>query len=175
MSALLKTLVDVCTLKAGPQDLPMADSTKYTAIFFYWLLGVIVISLSQTFGEAVFIALVQTILLIFFTQIVLWITKRPERQTQTITALTGSGAIVTLIALPVLVWLNQSAPDDTASLATAFWLMLFIWETLIIGHIFRHALDMSFFAGLGVSMLYVFVTFTITVRFIRVMSMGVAP
>ncbi len=166
----LTTFINLCKLKTGPQDLPLSRELMYVSVFAYWLMGVVLTLVNQTFGQAVFLSLVQTIILVFICKIVLWIAKKPERSLQTLTALAGSGALIALLAWPLLMWMGQAEITGEHPLAI-LWLLLVIWETVVIGHIFRHALEIPFLAGIGVALVFVYMTFTVTVRFLRVMSM----
>jgi len=166
----LTTFINLCKLKAGPQDLPVSRELMYASVFAYWLMGVVLTLVNQTFGQSIFLSLVQTIILVFVCKVVLWIAKKPERSLQALTALAGSGALIAVLAWPLLMWMGQGEITGDHPLAI-LWLLLVIWETVVIGHIFRHALEIPFLAGIGVALVFVYMTFTVTVRFLRVMSM----
>lgn len=167
----LRYFINLCLLKASPQDAPSSVTVQYFAIFAYWAAGATLTSLSQSYLAAVFIAFIQTILVLFFINLALWIRKFPERITQTVTAFTGSGFIVTLIAFPVIGWMSQ--PDMASNiLFSAFWVALVIWETIIVANIFRHALDIPIFVSIGVALILMYMSFAITLRFLKLMSVS---
>jgi len=165
----LRFYVDVCLLKAGPQDAPSSTSIQYLTILAYWASGVVLTSFNQTFLAAIFIALVQTILVLFFINLSLWIRKFPDRILQTVTAFTGSGFIISLLALPVIYMLSQS--DVTSNLIySLFWVSLVIWETVVVANIFRQALEIPLYASMGVALILMYMSFAITLRFLKLMS-----
>jgi len=165
----LRFYLDVCLLKASPQDAPSSTSIQYLTILAYWAAGVVLTSLNQTFLAAIFIALVQTILVLFFINLSLWIRKFPDRIIQTVTAFTGSGFIISLVALPVIFMLSQA--DVTSNVIySLFWVTLVIWETVVVANIFRHALEIPLYASMGVALILMYMSFAITLRFLKLMS-----
>jgi hypothetical protein len=167
----LRFYIEICLLKAAPQDAPSSKTVLYLTVLFYWAAGAALTSLNQSFLAAVFIAFLQTILVLFFINLALWIRKFPERISQTITAFTGSGLILTLIAFPVIGWLSQ-AEASAGILYTIFWLSLVLWETVIVGYIFKHALEIPFYASIGVALILMYMSFAITLRFLKLMSVS---
>jgi hypothetical protein len=85
----------------------------------------------------------------------LYLRRRPARYWQTALALIGTGLIFSLLALPLLVLVG---PVDTANqapwLPVVGWavLLLFGWQLLVAGHIWRHALDVPLPTGVLVAL-----------------------
>lgn len=169
MNRWIKYFFDICLLRAGPQDAPSSKSAMQLTVFFYWATGTALISLNQSPMAAVLIALIQTILGVFFINLALWIRKFPERYAQTLTAFAGSGIIISLVAFPVLAWLSQVG-DAYQWLYSVFWLSLVIWETVIVATIFKNALEIPMVASTGVALILMFMSFAITLRFLKLMS-----
>lgn len=165
----IKFFVKLCFLKAAPQDAPKSVIATYLAIFGYWAVGTALLHLHQTFLASVVIAALQTILGVFFINLSLWIVKAPERIFQTVTAFTGSGIIISLVTFPVLSWLAQLG-NSIDYIYSIFWVSLVIWETLIVATIFKHALDISMIASFGVALILMFMSFAITLRILKLMS-----
>jgi hypothetical protein len=90
-----------------------------------------------------------TVLLVTLTGTLLYARGRSARIVQTVTALAGTGAIITLLALPLSGWLRGA---DQAAGEGGFALLLLLiltgWSLAIAGHIFRHALSIPYFVGL---------------------------
>jgi len=163
--------VDLSFLKVAPQDAPQSTFVFYLSIFFYFLIGTLITAQTQDFLPAIVTAGIQSILIIFLTNLILWIKKTPERFAQTVTALTGTGTFIGIIALPILVMITTSGSEE-GSIASLLWLVLIIWETAVIGHIFRHSMDIPLIAGLGVALIYLYLSIAITVRLLKVMSIS---
>jgi hypothetical protein len=100
---------------------------------------------TQHFSNAI-IAILETVLLVAFGYAAVWTRGFEERATQTITALTGTGALIYIILIPLLL-----LPQDIFNLLL---LIIAIWSIAIIGHILRHALEIGFFWGLGIAFLF---------------------
>jgi len=169
----LEFFFKVSTLKASPADAPLSLTAQYTAILAYWTVGVIILIQSQSLIESVFVSAVQTGLLIFIVNVSLWIRKNPERIVQTVTAITGAGTIISIIAFPIIM-LFSGAEGTTQYLYTAFWIVLVVWETVMIAHVFRFALDIPFIAAAGMAMIFLYLSATITLRLVKVLSMYTA-
>lgn len=167
----IKFLFQVCFLKAAPQDAPSSRTALYLSVTLYFFVGLFITLHTQAWIQSFVTASVQTGLIIFVTNLILWIRKTPERFTQTLTALMGAGALIGIIAIPVLNLISGTGGPESA--ASVLWIALILWETLVIGHILRHTLDLSLFAGLGMALVYMYLSFTITVRILKVMSYSV--
>jgi hypothetical protein len=159
----------ISRLQSSPQDAPLSQSAQYLAIASYWLLGVVIISVSQSVIAAMFLSAVQTGLLIFFTNVSLWIRKTPERITQTITALSGTGALIAAISLPFIFTMSQGA-TEASIMFNIVWLVLVVWETAVIAHILRSAMDIHIVAAAGMAMVFLYLSTAITFRLMRVIA-----
>ncbi len=158
----------VSFLKAAPQDAPTSRSVMYITVVLYFVIGLIITLHSQPWVQSVVTASIQTALVVFVTNLLVWIRSTPERFTQTITALMGTGALIGLFAVPVLNLMGTAGSEE--NFASVLWVGLVIWETVVVGHILRHTMEASFIAGLGAALVYMYLSFAITVRILKVMS-----
>jgi hypothetical protein len=94
------------------------------------------------------------LLIICFTWPLLYFSDKPTRFPQTFYALIGSDSVISFFAIPAVASLNANATN--LSVFAMFGLM--VWHWLVIGHIFRHALDKPIFFGLGLSLLYILIS-----------------
>lgn len=140
MTALLTLFFNLCLLRAKPQDLPASGLLPGAALAAYFLAGLMIALTQQSAGPAVLAALADSAVLALLTHTVLLLRKRPERLPQTLSALAGAGAVIQLIAWPLL--------TSPALLAA-----LLIWSLAINAHILRHALEvrlgLAIFASVG--------------------------
>ena len=148
-------LMEICLLRAGPQQLPAAPQFLALMLIGYFLVGLLISRLSFDLGAAAAVSLLDVLLMAAFTQLALRIVAKPERFTQTLAALAGTGQLLSLLALPLIqrLYAAQAAGDTAAGSALA-WLALLIWNLLVLGHILRHALSVSLMTGVGVAVLY---------------------
>ena len=81
---------------------------------------------------------------------------------QTLTALSGTGTLLGLMALPVIQLLaSGQEAGQPAVLAGLLWLVLFGWNLLVVAHIMRHALSVNFPVATGIAILYTLVALQI--------------
>jgi hypothetical protein len=148
-------LLEICLLRAGPQDLPAAPQFLAFTLAGYFLVDVLISLLNFPIGAALAVSLLDVLLLAAFAQVALRIVSKPERFNQTLAALAGTGQLLGLLALPLIRGLSaaQASGEPAAGLAFA-WLAVLIWSLLVLGHILRHALNLSLTTGVGVGVLY---------------------
>ncbi len=150
MPHLIRTFWEICLLQKAPQDVP------YSRVLFLLLLlvGLLVDNLNLNIAlpeiEVVSVMVVvclHTIILFGSLSILLALMGYRARIFQTLTALIGTGIIISLLALPVLLIVSRIASDP--GYFGLILLLLNIWSLLITAHILRHALSIGFMlAGL---------------------------
>lgn len=148
MSEFVSRLVGVMMLKRGPQDLPAGTFPLLAATILYVAATGLSISIGESPDNAAGILLLAVALPLVLTRIVLSLRKRPARWIQTLTALFGTSGLLSLLSLPLAASAQSDNPDPFLTIAS---LVLFFWSFAIDGHIWRHALDTSFAAGLAVA------------------------
>ena len=166
MQRLLRILLDICLLRAGPQDLPHSRSLLGLALAGYvlvsWLLSVPVYPVANAF----LIALVDLTLLLLFAVSLLFIAGKTARINQTLAALTGTGTLLGLVALPLVQILSREQLAEQLALSVGMlWLALFGWSLIVVAHIMRHAMSVSLPVAIGVSVVYVLVAIQIVGAF----------
>lgn len=164
MDKIAKRFIDICRLKAGPQDLP---TSRFLLAILLLAYGMLVLFLSAGEKEpamAIQVAVVAVVILAGLTYIVLWVRDLTARYVQTLTAITGCYAFLELGRWPLMM-LQQYGADGGGTFfvvvaAVLLWSWL-IWEVAIIAHIFKHALDTSIWMGVIISFFYVFLFFRV--------------
>ena len=152
---MLWKLVEICLLRAGPQDLPAAPVFLGLVLAGYVLVDILISRINFAPGVAIAVSLLDTLLLATFVQLVLRIRAKPERFNQTLAAVAGTGLLLGLLAVPVIQGLSAAQlADQTASGLALLWLAILVWSLLVLGHILRHALDVKLATGIGIGVLY---------------------
>jgi hypothetical protein len=60
-----------------------------------------------------------------------------------------------IIALPLLLAIGpETVSEPVPATLLSLWLLLLLWNLIVMAHIIRHALSSSFAIGFGVSLLY---------------------
>ena len=152
----LKTLIDICLLRAAPQDLPVSRPAMLVALVAYAAAGVLGVLDVFAFESAVLAAVVDTLLLTAVTHLVLQWRQLENRLTQTLTALAGCGALLSLLAWGAAGLVREVFQPEWV------WAGLLVWYTLVFGHIVRHALSIPLAAGVAASLLYLMLSMGVT-------------
>ena len=158
MSRLITIWLDICLLRAGPQDLPASQTLLGLTISSYLLVSLLLSLPGFPAATAVLVAVLDLGLLVAFAVALLYFFGKWSRLRQTLTALTGTGTLLGLLALP-LVYLLFRGPEENpiAGLAALCWMFLFGWSLLVVAHIMRHALSIPFPYAIGIAVLYTLV------------------
>lgn len=139
MLKLFKLYVDICLLRAGPQDLPATQSMLALSLLAYTATSIAISVMTQSFGSAIVYGLADTLTLAALTYTLLMLRRLPQRLTQTLSALAGTGVVIGLFTLPLV--LLQNVP-------LLLLLLIMVWSLTVIGHILHHALNVSLPMGI---------------------------
>jgi len=163
---IVMAFVDVCLLKRKPQDLPVSTELLAVCLLAYTIGSFLLALISQTMIDALIAGIVEVLLVATMTYILLKIINVPERWLQTTTALSGTGAIFSFIAMPLFFWIDLGSQLKSAGQPAAYLIivLLVLWNIAVMAHIFRHTFSTSFTAGVFVSLFSVWIiSSTITI------------
>lgn len=155
MTTLLSRLINILLLRQGPQDLPAGRSVLLACLGFYVLVAALSLNTGRTPEHPTAVLVLAAGLPLILVWIVLGVRNRVSRWEQTLSALYGTSALLSLLTLP----LNFDTGMEPSGPVVVFSLAVFLWSFAVDGHIWRHALEISFAAGLAVAMLMFFITF----------------
>ncbi|MEJ2574548.1 MAG: hypothetical protein P8164_13340 [Gammaproteobacteria bacterium] len=161
MIHLIKMFWDICALKAAPQDLPASSFLLGLALLAYFVTGVVVAAVQWPLSQAVPAALLDTGFVAVLCRILLWTRMLSGRFVQTLTAMAGSGTVMTLIAVPLVMWQSFVGVTDATAPTLPTWLLMIwmVWNVVVVGHILRHALSTFLAVGIGLAVVYGYLTF----------------
>lgn len=144
MRQLIGLFWEICLLRKTPRDLPRSPVLLGLVV----ALGLIIDNINLGFavpaaspGEVAGAVLAHTGLLLGSLAAVLALTGYAARVVQTLTALIGSGLIISLFAMPLLIL--SSLSQQLAMALALLLLILNIWSLLVTMHIFHHALSVN--------------------------------
>ncbi|MDP1707762.1 MAG: hypothetical protein Q8L89_01595 [Gammaproteobacteria bacterium] len=140
---LLKTFGNLCLLRANPQDLPAAPVLTVVTLLAYTLVSVGLSLPDLGLGRAALWAVLDTGVLAILTHSALLLRRFPERFYQTLAALMGSGALLGLLAWPIVAMQNVTAQ-----------IVMLVWNLAVVAHILRHALSVPLALGILASLGY---------------------
>ena len=159
MLSLVRIWFDICLWRAAPQDLPASGLLLSLSLGCYALVSLLVSLGSYGLAGAARLALLDLGLLAVFVLSLLYLQEKTARIYQTLSALAGTGSLLGVFALPLVWWVQPGQdPEQLPAFITVLWLLLLVWNLLVMAHIMRHALSSSLAVGLGVSLLYVLVS-----------------
>lgn len=162
LRALVNPFVQICLLRQGPQDLPTSGILLGIALTAHLVMTALLSNISLSVLTALSWGALNTGLMVVLTVAILYLQRRNTRVIQTLTALAGTGAVITFIALPISGWLhgaNHAAGEGGFALLLV--LILTGWSLAVVGHIFRHALSVPYFMGLVLAMVFYLISIMI--------------
>lgn len=104
-------------------------------------------------SKSILVVTVNTVMMLGFSLAGLWIRSLVNRAVKTITAVTGTGILFTLLALPLMIVLHDQ-PQNQITMASLLVSLLVIWNIGVLGHILRNALSLPAWAGIGIAVVY---------------------
>lgn len=159
MTPLIRYWLDICLLRAGPQDGPASAFILGFAITCYTMVSVLVMSGNYGMLTGTRIALAELAMLVMFIALLLYLLGKAARIRQTLSAMTGAGTLLGLFALPLAMMFQSARVDDSLPFILSFaWLTLLFWNLVVSAHIMRHALSTTFAIGFAVSLVYVLIS-----------------
>ena len=161
MFHLIKMFWDICAVKTGPQDLPTSNFLLGLVLLAYFVTGTVVAAIQWPFSQAVLAAVLDTAFLALLSRVLLWTRMLSGRFVQTLTALAGCGALMTVIATPLVLWQTWVGVTDANAPTLPSWLLMIwmVWNVVVVGHIIRHALSTVLPLGIGLAAVYAYITF----------------
>ena len=158
MLAFARPFIGMCLLRIAPQDLPASTLLLALAIAAHAGLGTVVSLLYVPPLTALGVSVTGTVLVGVLAYALLSVRGLVARFSQTYAALAGTGAVLEVVALPIVAMLDTTSPSDAPSAAGVLravpWLALLVWSWVVSGHILRHALSVHITAGIGISMAF---------------------
>lgn len=150
---------DLCRFRRGPQDLPYSPALARGLVLADAGASLLYLQIVDA-GKGGIAQLVVAMAIAVLAPLVLLRSRGlGERYVQTLSALVGTGALLTLVYLPVgYLSIGMPAIDPeagpTRQQLTVGWLTLGLvaWKLTINGHIWRQAMNWPLFAGIAVSL-----------------------
>jgi len=155
MFQLASFFVDIALLRRAPQDLPASMPVFVLAVSFNVIVATIGVADIIPGVSAMAAAMTDAVIMLVMLRLVLMTQNRAARYVQTATAIFGSGIVLGLVALPLQLALDPNAQgNEISAIVSMAYLLLLIWSQLVIAHVLRHALDISFALGIGLALVY---------------------
>lgn len=155
MRPLMQVFIDIALWRRGPQDLPASHALAWLTCAIYAVLSFAHIQLyGWSLRSTSLLVLIDVGMLCAWVWLLLLFFAKRQRFLQTITAVWGAGALLTLldIGFTATQLLLMGRPE-----APGFWIVLrFLAIVLIIGRILRTAIDAGALTGMALTVAIVF-------------------
>lgn len=151
---ILMAFFDICLFRKRPQDLPTSAAFLLVCLLFYTLSSFVLALLSQSTLNAAAAGVTETVLIMLMTYFFLKLKNMQQRWLQVTTALSGTGIIFSLLAIPVFYWVASSG-ESVHGLLYLLVIILVVWNIAVMAHVMRHSLSVSFTAGVCIALLYI--------------------
>lgn len=161
MRALFDLFFDICLFRKAPQDVPSSMALLKLCLLAYAGSGLLVLLVTTPAPVALLQILLDTVLLSGLLYLGLGLRRHPKRFEQTLSALTGTGGLMGLLALPLTVWLARQGQGDAAALPSMLLLLLIVWSTAVMAHILRHAFEIPIWLGAALALAYTYLSWTL--------------
>jgi hypothetical protein len=158
MFEIIKLLFDICLFKKGPQELPPSVWLLRLLVAANVSVSFLMLSIRTDWLNSLLQAIVGTLLVIGFSWLMLYLTRKRERFVQTTAALLGTDALISFFALPGMA---SMMVGTGVLLAFVITIALMIWHWAVTGHIIRNALGQSWTFSLGLAFLYILGTYQV--------------
>ncbi|OGT31651.1 MAG: hypothetical protein A2W28_09025 [Gammaproteobacteria bacterium RBG_16_51_14] len=156
--AIFNAFFDICCFRKNPQDLPKSNVLLSLSVAGYILASAMLALLSAQIVNATLAGVIEALLVMVFTYGLLQFGNKTERWSQTVTALAGTGIVISLIALPLYYLGSSLGQEGTGqSIGLLLLIVLIIWNIAIMAHIFRHALQTTIGLGIIIAISYIWV------------------
>lgn len=176
MWRLTLVFADIAFHRRGPDELPASQFLFVLILVSYVVVGLLSLLFSEPtarllsiniFGFSLYLGYIGLIILetsldILFVWGVLKVFGHPKRFLQTATALFGVQALLGIIRMPVLVWIEAVRETGNEPITGVFvYLALFLWTIDVAGYILAKATQNIYFVGALIATGYVMVSFSL--------------
>jgi hypothetical protein len=148
ISIIIKAFLHLCLFKSKPQDLPASSLLLGLMLIIYMLMSGILAPAPLSRGQSFLWSFVETGLLVILVSSLLYVIKHPRRITQTLTAMMGANAFLSLLSLPLMVWRDYSESHNLdLGMPSLLFLIVMFWNIAVQVYILRHALNVTTFSA----------------------------
>lgn len=157
---MFRDIWSICQLRAGPQSMPYSKGLLATLLLLTLLVNVLQLTSSLALDAAINQTGVMILSTVMFTYLILSIRNVANRFVQTLISLLAVSLLINLIMVPMVIMapfiFHQDVAESIRFIGTFLYLVILffinLWLVLISAHIYHHALNISFFSGVLVTL-----------------------
>jgi hypothetical protein len=148
---ILRLFLDLCLFRKGPEDTPASPFLLALTLLGYALVGLLILSFQTGPDVALLQVVVEGGLNLAFLRVLLGVVRKPHRFVQAAIALMGTDALISLLALPLLLAQGVAAVGGMVHLPL---LVMMVWNVAVSGMILGRAISRPLSVGVAVALLY---------------------
>lgn len=158
-STLFMVFFNMCLFRRRPQDLPQSFELLTVCLIAYILINFLLGLNTSGYLRSIQSSFLETFFISLITSVILKLNHHSERWLKTLMAITGTGCVMGLFAMPLFVGVFSL---DSGSLLRALillvYMFLLIWNIAVMGHILRYALETTMGFGVMFAIIYIVIT-----------------
>lgn len=156
MLAIVDAFMKIALRRLGPEHLPSSPFLLLLSGAAYALIQAAIAAPTYGFSIVLLRSLILDLaLLVTCVWGLLQLIGRPARLRQTLTALLGTGALLSALLIPVIYWWQFLADQESGRGVTmAIVVAVIIWSLVVNGHILSRALSAPYVVGIGIAVIY---------------------
>ena len=160
MLPLIKTLYDITLLRKGPEDIPRSFLLFSVTIALWLFAAMITVVLIDYFDQNDFaIAVFSAVISVLCYVAVLASTGHTSRYLQTLSAIIGCGALISMVSVAGIVLLTPFLGAGLAGIAA---MIILFWSVPVKGHIIARAIGQHWYTGIVIAMVIFLIQVAIT-------------
>lgn len=160
MSKIVKTLLEICFLQKGPEDLPSQYELLFVLLGFNLAVSVWLGSVIHGYQLAILLSIMGVILSLIFIKVLL--IKTPERFVQTFCAMLGAAILIDIASVPIMYpLLSETLDENIAVIFSILSLLIYVWIVVVYGFIFSRAISSTLGFGISISIGYILLSYII--------------
>ncbi|ORU91889.1 MAG: hypothetical protein A6F70_00970 [Cycloclasticus sp. symbiont of Bathymodiolus heckerae] len=159
---LLRLFLDLCLLKKGPKDVPDSKALLKLVFLSYFLAGTVLISSDGFMVNAIMQALIETVLVAIFIYALVTLFSVSHRFDQAITAIYGTGTLITSLSIPFIFWVQDLSNNDEPTGPAGLVVFLIVcWSFVVMAHIIRETIQKPLSVCLLLTFCYLYLSYQV--------------
>jgi len=163
MLAYVQAFINIALRRSGPEDLPDSRFLLGLTLVVYLMTQVPLTLIAYGLNDVFVRTMIVSLLLLFGgLWVLLGLTGYRKRYKQTVTAMLGTSALLSVLSIPFSLWRQSTLNIESgAAMPSTIIFAIMIWSIAIDGHILARALSRPYGIGLFVAIGYFFLHTTI--------------
>ncbi len=161
MYEILILLFDICLFRKGPEDMPYSKGLFKALLIGYAFVRALMLSMHFSTLTVLLHILVDIVFILGAIVLMLYLTQKMQRFCQVSSAVLGTDAIISFLALPGVATMEVHQGGLLVLLVT---LSLIVWHWLVMGNIVSKSIEKPISFGLGLAFLYLYLIYQVMAK-----------